>query len=102
MKIKVFVFFMLLAVNITLHAAPKTLVKHNRNGQNLAQIQITNQTIEKLVCYVAIDGHKIYFRLSAGQSSKRYSATDVRFTHMNFSTWCDYLSLHPKYQKKSN
>ncbi len=102
MKIKVFMFFMLLAINIPLHAAPKITVKHNRNAQDLAMIQITNQTIKNLVCYVAIDGHKIYFRLPARLQSKWYSATDTQFTHMNFSTWCDYLSLHPKYQKKLN
>ena len=99
MKIKIFICFILLAVNTVIYAAPKVMVKHNRNAKNLAEIQITNQTIKKLICYVAINGHKIYFRLPAMQPSKWYVATDERFNHANFSTWCDYLSLHPKYEK---
>nr|ALK44356.1 hypothetical protein [Colwellia sp. C1] len=99
MRIKIFICFMLLAVNTAIHAGPKVMVKHNRNVKNLAEIQIINQTIERLICYVAIDGHKIHFRLYAMQPSKWYVATDERFTHTNYSTWCDYLSLHPKYQK---
>ncbi|MDX2369872.1 MAG: hypothetical protein QNK36_15965 [Colwellia sp.] len=99
MKIKMFLCFMLLALNTALYAAPNVMVKHDRNAKNLAKIQIINQTTEKLICYVAIDGHKIYFRLPARQPSKWYAATDERFNHTNFSTWCDYLSLHPKHQK---
>jgi hypothetical protein len=90
---------MLLAVNTVIHASPKVMVKHHRNAKNLAEIQVINKTIERLICYVAIDGHKIYFRLQAMQPSKWYVATDERFNHTNYSTWCDYLSLHPKYQK---
>lgn len=100
MKIKIFICFILLAVSSAINASPKIMVKHQRNAKNLAEIQIINQTGEKLICYVAIDGHKIFFRLPARQPSKWYVATDVRFNHKNFSTWCDYLSLHPKYQKK--
>ncbi|WP_114326120.1 hypothetical protein [Candidatus Colwellia aromaticivorans] len=99
MKIKIFIGFILLTVVTTAHASPKFLVKHHRNARNLAEIQIINQSIDKLICYVAIDGHKIYFRLPARQPSKWYVATDEGFNHANFSTWCDYLSLHPKYQK---
>lgn len=100
MKIKILWCCAILAVSTTLYAAPKVTVKHHRNAQNLAEIQVTNQTIEKLICYVAIDGHKIFFRLPARLPSKWYVATDERFNHANFSTWCDYLSLHPKYQNK--
>jgi len=99
MKIKLLASFLLLAFTITTYASPKVTVKHQRNTKNLAQVQIINQTGEKLICYVAIDGHKVYFRLAARQPSKWYKATDKRFTHSNFSTWCDYLSIHPKYQK---
>ena len=38
--------------------APKVMVKHHRNDKNLAEIQVTNQKTEKLICYVAIDGYK--------------------------------------------
>jgi hypothetical protein len=81
-------------------ALPKVSVQHQRNTQNLAEIQVTNQTAQALICYVAIDGHKVFFRLQPHQPSQWYKATDTRFNHTQFSTWCDYLSLHPKYQKK--
>lgn len=78
---------------------PKFMVKHQRNENNLAEVQVINQTTEALICYVAIDGHKIRFRLLPRQPSIWYRATDPRFNNNNFSTWCDYLSLYPKYQK---
>lgn len=99
MKIKVFFGFILLLVTIVAHAAPRVMVKHQRNIKDFAEIQVTNQTTKKLICYVAIDGYKIHFRLPARQPSKWYAATDKRFTHANFNTWCDYLSLHPRFQK---
>jgi hypothetical protein len=99
MKFKTFICLLLLMVNTVVHASPKVLVKHQRNIKNLAEVQIINQTIEMLICYAAIDGHKIFFRLPPSQPSKWYVATDERFNHTNFSTWCDYLSLHPKYQR---
>lgn len=92
----------LLLFCISVYALPKFLVQHQRNAENLAEIQVTNQTAEPLICYVAIDGHKIYFRLQALQPSKWYKAMDPRFNYTHFSTWCDYLSLHPKYLPKNN
>jgi hypothetical protein len=99
MKFKLCICFVLLTVSTVINASPNVMVKHQRNAKNLAEVQIINQTIESLICYVAIDGHKIRFRLPARQPSKWYKATDERFNHTNFSTWCDYLSLHPEYQK---
>ena len=86
--------------SISAIARPKTTVQHKRNANNFAEIQVTNNTIEPLICYMAIDGHKIYFRLQANQPSQWYKATDTRFNFSNFSTWCDYLSLHPQYMPK--
>jgi len=97
---KIFFYFMLLVFTTPVSAQPKIAVQHQRSAKNLAQIKVTNQTIETLICYVAIDGHKIYFRLQANQPSKWYKATDTRMNSSNFSTWCDYLYLHPKYKKK--
>ena len=91
---------MLLIFSTSVIALPKFSVQHQRNDKNLAEIQVTNQTIETLICYVAIDGHKIYFRLQPQQPSQWYKATDTRFNANHFSAWCDYLSLHPRYQKK--
>jgi hypothetical protein len=100
MLFKVFIFFNALLLSLSVFSQPKTIIKHQRNDQNLAEIQITNQTIDALICYVAIDGHKIYFRLQARESSVWYKATDPRYNYKNFSTWCDYLSLHEKYIPK--
>ncbi len=100
MLIKIFLYFILLVFSTSVIAMPKIVVNYQRNAKNLAEIQVTNQTIKKLICYVAIDGHKKYFRLQPKQSSQWYKATDTRLNYNNFSTWCDYLSLHPKYNPK--
>ena len=88
--------------SISVSAQPKIGVQYQRSNKNFAEIQVTNQTVEKLICYVAIDGHKLFFRLEAFQPSQWYKATDTRFIYSDFSTWCDYLHLHPKYQPKGN
>lgn len=75
-------------------AQPKISVQHQRNDQDFAEIRVINQTFESLICYVAINGHKIHFRLPATESSVWYKATDKRFNYTNFSTWCDYLKLY--------
>ena len=83
-----------------LAAMPKINIVHERNAQNFARVRITNETREELICYVAIDGHKIKFRLPPVNSSKWYKATDTRFNASHFSTWCDYIDLYPQYKKK--
>ncbi len=90
--------FTLLLFATSASAMPKITVKHQRNIKDFAEIQVKNSTMENLICYVAIDGHKILFRLKAIESSKWYAATDTRFNHTHFNVWCDYLKLHPKYQ----
>lgn len=99
MVIKFFTFFTILLLSINALAMPKITVKNQRNIKGLAEIQVSNATMENLICYVAIDGHKILFRLKAIESSKWFTATDIRFNHTNFSVWCDYLKLYPKYQE---
>jgi hypothetical protein len=91
---------MFLVFSTSAYARPKILVQHQRSLNNFAEIKVTNQTIESLICYVAIDGHKIYFRLPSLQPSQWYKATDKRLNYSSFSTWCDYLYLHPKYIPK--
>jgi len=83
-----------------LSAMPKIKIVHDRNTQDYARIRVTNETREELLCYVAIDGYKIKFRLPPLNSSKWYKATDTRFNASHFSTWCDYMDLYPQYQKK--
>jgi len=92
--------FILLIFSLSVSALPNFLVQHKRNAKNFTEIQITNQTSKALICYAAIDGHKVFFLLQPKQPSKWYKATDIRFNYNHFSTWCDYLSLHPQYQKK--
>ena len=99
MKIKFILCLILLVLSFASIAKPKISLKYQRNAKNLAEIQVINQTTEALLCYVAIDGHKIKFKLRSRQSSKWYRATDPSFNHQSFSTWCDYLSLHPQFQK---
>jgi hypothetical protein len=98
--IRVLFSFSLFILATSAFSKPKHTLKHKRNDKNLAEIQITNQTVEPLICYVAIDGHKIYFRLKAYEPSIWYRATDVRYNYSNFSVWCDYLSLHSRYAPK--
>lgn len=100
MASKTLTFFILLFLSASVFAMPRITVKHQRSIKDFAEIQVRNDTMENLICHVAIDGHKILFRLKANQTSKWYTATDTRFNHTNFSVWCDYLKLHPKYQKK--
>ncbi|WP_019029336.1 hypothetical protein [Colwellia piezophila] len=95
---KIFAFFMVLLFSLNSLAMPKIAVKHQRNIKGFAEIQVSNATMENLICHVAIDGHKILFRLKAIEVSKWYVATDIRFNHTHFSVWCDYLKLHPNYQ----
>ena len=100
MPIKVLALFTTLLFSVSALAMPKITVNHKRSTEGLAEVQVVNDTIEHLICHVAIDGHKILFRLKARGYSTWYTATDTRFNHTNFSIWCDYLKLHPKYQKK--
>jgi hypothetical protein len=98
MKIYFLLCFILLTFSQESLAKPKVLIKHQRDINNLAEIQVINQTATELICYVAIDGHKIKFKLPPRQHSKWYRATSPSMNYQNFSTWCDYLSLHPQYQ----
>lgn len=88
--------------SISVMALPNYSVKNKRNAQNLAEVQIINKTVRSLVCYVAIDGQKIFFLLKSYEQSKWYKATDPGFNYSHFSTWCDYLYMHPEYAPKKN
>jgi len=81
------------------HAKPKTTVITNYSLANFAQIKVTNETGEKLACYVAIDGYKIRFQLQPRRTSRWFKATDKRFKPTSLSHWCDYLELYPDYKK---
>lgn len=100
MVVKLIYFFIFSLLTTNALAMPKINVKHQTNIKGFAEVRVSNATMENLICHVAIDGHKILFRLKAIGTSKWYTATDTRFNHTNFSIWCDYLKLHPKYQPK--
>ena len=84
---------------IAVYAKPKITVENGFDINNHAQIKVTNGTIEELACYVAIDGQKIRFRLLAYRSSRWFKATDPRYNHSTFSSWCDYIELYPNFKK---
>ncbi|PCH97377.1 MAG: hypothetical protein COB83_02580 [Gammaproteobacteria bacterium] len=91
---------LLLVFSTSVIALPNFSVQFKRNAKNIAEVQITNQTLRSLVCYVAIDGRKIFFLLRTFEPSKWYKATDPAFNYSHFSTWCDYLYLYPEYMPK--
>lgn len=81
------------------YARPKYDAKMRLDANKFTEAQLTNNTIRDLACYVAIDGYKRKFKLPARTSSRWFKATDVRYKHTDFRIWCDFLDLHPKYQK---
>lgn len=97
MKVTIFFYIVALIFSPVILAAPKISVSFG-DSNGFTRIKIKNETFEPLACYVAIDGYKIKFQLQVQSSSRWISATDKRFNYQNFSTWCDYLELHPNYK----
>lgn len=97
MGIKIYFYIVMLTFSPVIVALPKVTVSFG-DSNGFARIKIKNETFEPLACYVAIDGHKVKFKLQGQSSSRWISATDKRFNYQNFSSWCDYLELHPNYQ----
>ena len=97
MGIKIYFYIVMLTFSPVILALPKVTVSFG-DSNGFARIKIKNETFEPLACYVAIDGHKVKFKLQGQSSSRWISATDKRFNYQNFSSWCDYLELHPNYQ----
>jgi hypothetical protein len=97
----IIIFFAALVLFITniVHAKPKTKTIYGRSLDGFSRVKIKNNTNNGLACYVAINGYKVKFRLLALRESKWYTATDKAFGYRSFSTWCDYLNLHPEYLK---
>lgn len=86
-------------VSHQVQAKPKYKSLFGHSLQGFARIQVKNETSKDLACWVAIDGHKIKFRLPALNTSQWYTSNDKRYNYQHFSTWCDYIDLHPEYQK---
>ena len=104
-QFKLVVFITLIACismfSCTVFSKPKITTFFEKTATGFIKAKIKNESAEKLACYIAIDGHKKKFRLSGNMESKWYAATDKRFTHKNFSIWCDYLEFYPQYQHYS-
>ena len=98
MKIIPYFFTTLIIISPITMALPKVTVSFDESLDGFARVKIQNETFEPLACFVAIDGHKAKFQLLAKSSSRWFSATDKRFNYRNFSTWCDYLDVHPAYK----
>jgi len=76
--------------SINSYASPKISITYDINPQNFAKIKVKNETMRILGCYVAIDGYKKKFTLTALASSRWIKATDTRFKYTDFSVFCDY------------
>ena len=90
---------LLILISFTNHALPKFKVLKNKNAQGISRIKLTNETNSTLACFIAIDGYKKKFILGPFNDSKWYAATDIRFNHTDFRTWCNLLEFYPHYEK---
>ncbi len=80
-------------------AKTRTTYGYSKNG--FIQMKIKNETTKELACWIGINGFKRKFRLPAIAESQWVTANDKRFNYKNFSTWCDFIELHPEYKKYS-
>lgn len=99
MKALTVLLFTLLLVPSVYGAKPHVETVFGVTSQQLTRAKVVNKTAIELACYLAIDGYKIKFRLPPFQASKWYKATDHRFTHKDFSTWCDDIKNYPEFKK---
>ena len=90
---------MLALTATTCFASPNIETVFGKTNEQFVRAKVVNKTKRELACYLAIDGYKIKFRLPPFQASKWYKATDQRFSHENFSTWCDYIENYPEFKK---
>ena len=91
--------FSLILNSSSVFARPKTKTIHGYSLDGFARVKVKNLTTTDLACWVAIDGQKTKFRLPALNESQWDTTNDKRYTYANISTWCDYIDLHPEYQK---
>jgi len=91
-KVNFFILLLFLVlVSPFMQAMPKITVSHDINQQQFVRVKVKNETRQVLGCYVAIDGYKQKFTLTALAESRWYKATDRRFKYTDFSVWCDYI-----------
>ncbi len=95
------IFYLMIASLFTVGAYAKPLITVHKSidANKFAQVKITNETIQELACYVAIDGRKIRFRLLPHRTTRWFKANDTRFVLSAISTWCDFIELYPNFKK---
>lgn len=81
---KLFALITALLFSFSALSMPKIAVKHQRNAKGFAQVQVSNSTMENLICHVANDGNKVLFRLKAIEYSRWFTATDIRNNHTKY------------------
>ena len=97
--INVVIIAILFSLSSSVNARPHTETVFGKTNEQMVRAKVVNKTKKELACYLAIDGYKIKFRLPPFQASRWYKATDRRFSHRDFSTWCDYIENHPEFKK---
>ena len=83
-------FLVLITFSISTIASPKIKVNHKRGSDNIAQVQVKNETNSYLKCYVAINGHKKHFVIPPFAPSKWYKARHSKYNSKHFSVRCEY------------
>ena len=98
MKIKKCFITTLIIISPLVMALPRVDITFGESLNGFSRVKIKNETFESLACFVAIDGHKAKFQLKPKSTSRWFTTTDKRLNYRNFSTWCDYLAIHPEYK----
>lgn len=80
-----------------LSAMPNITTEYGINLEQKVRAKVINKTNKDIVCYLAIDGHKLKFKLGPYQQSRWYNATDVRYKYTDFSTWCGFKEQYPNF-----
>jgi hypothetical protein len=89
----------LLFVALQIEGKPHTSSVYSKNLDGNIRVKIVNNMARTLACYIAIDGHKIKFRLLPMQTSKWHSSTHKAYKYTDFSTWCGYIDQYPAYME---
>jgi hypothetical protein len=91
----IFILILAILASFSVYPKPKYQIEYGFTAEKFAKTRIINETNSVLICYIAIDGYKRFFKLNPYQSSDWFKATDLRFTYRNFSHWCDFSTNHP-------
>ena len=87
----------LLFATLQIEGKPHTSIVYSKSVDGHVRVKIVNKMASTLACYIAIDGHKIKFRLLPMQDSQWHSSTNKAYKYTNFSTWRGYIEQYPAY-----